>query len=160
MYDSGKIILGLILFVGLFTSPFWYDSLTNKALQKPDLILPARDNQQQCVESVEYMRSNHMILLNEWRDDFVRKGVTIYTSSTGKKYEISLEKSCLGCHSNTTQFCDRCHSYLAVNLTCWSCHTEARNLNSLQDIKNAQYKNRLKQFLSDRSTFQETEHMP
>lgn len=160
MYDSGKIIIGLILFVGLFTSPFWYDSLSKTAMEKPDLILPAKDNQKQCVESAGYMLSNHMKLLNEWRNDFVRNGITTYTSSDGKKYEISLENSCLGCHSNTTQFCDRCHSYLAVSLTCWSCHTEARNLSNLQDIKSAQFKKNLKKVLTGRSGSRETENIP
>lgn len=158
MYDSGKIILGLIVFVGLFTSPFWYDSFNGKAIEKPDIVLPAKKNQQECVESAQYMLSNHMKLLDKWRNDFVRKGQRFYISSTGKKYEISFEKSCLKCHSNTTQFCDRCHNYMGVTPSCWNCHIEARNLNNLQDIKSMRFKNHLKQLLLGRSDSQEKEN--
>ncbi len=42
MYDAGKIIIGLIIFVGLFTSPIWYDLLSGKAaLKQPDLVIPS-----------------------------------------------------------------------------------------------------------------------
>ncbi len=132
MYDAGKIIIGLILFVGFFTSPFWYDNFNSKATQTPDIVIPANESQTQCVESFEYMRSNHMILLNNWRQEFVREGKTTYLSSMGKKYDISLEKSCLGCHPNTSQFCDQCHNYLDVSLTCWSCHQEPGDQKSFQ----------------------------
>ena len=126
MYDSGKIIVGLIIFVGLFTSPFWYDA-NSKAGEKPDLVLPAKENQKACVESAAFMRSSHMVLLNDWRNEFVRQNVTTYTSSNGKTYDMSLTNTCMNCHSNSSQFCDRCHTYMDVSPYCWDCHIEPNN---------------------------------
>jgi len=44
MYDSGKILFGLIIFVGLFTSPIWYDLESEESDIKPNIILPADEN--------------------------------------------------------------------------------------------------------------------
>ncbi|MCF7809732.1 hypothetical protein K9N50_01950 [bacterium] len=30
--------------------------------------------------------------------------------------------SCIECHSNKEQFCDRCHTYMSVDPYCWDCH--------------------------------------
>lgn len=132
MYDSGKIIAGLIVFVGLISSPFWYDGFSGPAHKNPDIVLPTGKNQQECVESQSFMLKNHMRLLNEWRQAVVREGKTTYTSTTGKTYAMNLEESCLNCHLNTSEFCDRCHNYMGVSLTCWSCHNENQNQNKIQ----------------------------
>jgi hypothetical protein len=124
MYDSGKIILGLVIFVGLFTSPIWYDLASGKAADKPNLVLPTKEDQKECVNTAEYMREFHMDLLNEWRDEVVRKGIRTYTSYTGKRYDMSLTNTCTNCHSNTSEFCDQCHNYLGVTPYCWNCHVE------------------------------------
>ncbi len=130
MYDKGKIIVGLIIFVGLFTSPFWYDISNGKALERPDLVLPTKENEKQCVASLEYMRRDHMELLNEWRTEVVRDGGMYYTSSTGRVFEMRFTKTCLGCHPNTSQFCDQCHNYVSVNPYCWDCHNKSPNVKS------------------------------
>ncbi|HQT91730.1 MAG TPA: sulfate reduction electron transfer complex DsrMKJOP subunit DsrJ, partial [Candidatus Kryptobacter bacterium] len=109
MYDSGKIIAGLIIFVGLFTSPFWYDTSNGKALERPQLVLPSNPNQQVCVADSTFMRCDHMVLLNDWRYQVVREGKTDYMSNTGREFEMRYTKTCLGCHPNTSQFCDQCH---------------------------------------------------
>ena len=125
MYDSGKIILGLIIFVGLFTSPIWYDLLNGKAaLKQPVLVLPSKENQKECVADTAYMRSNHMVLLNNWRYEVVREGKRTYVSDHHKNYDMSLTKTCLNCHSNASKFCDQCHNYIGVSPYCWDCHTE------------------------------------
>ncbi len=128
MYDSGKIIAGLIIFAALFTSPVWYDVLNGKALQRPDLVLPSKENQKECVAAAEFMRRDHMRLLNDWRYEVVRKGETYFSSDNGKEYEMRFTKTCLGCHPNTSQFCDQCHSYVGVTPYCWDCHNKPRNL--------------------------------
>ena len=63
-----------------------------------------------------------MQLLNLWRDEALRKENRTYVSSTGKKWEISLQKTCLKCHNNTTDFCDKCHISNSVYPYCWTCH--------------------------------------
>lgn len=124
MYDSGKIFVGLIIFIGLFTYPAWYFLTSDEPTAMPELVLPTKEDQQQCVYNMDYMRASHMDLLNVWRDKVVREGERIYTSSTGKKFEMSMTKTCLSCHSNKTEFCDRCHNYLEVTPYCWDCHVE------------------------------------
>ena len=122
MYDSGKIIAGLVIFIGLFTSPFWYDLASGTALQTPDLVLPTKADQKQCVASLEFMRRDHMALLKDWRTQVVRDGITYYKSANGKEFEMRYTKTCLGCHTNTSQFCDQCHNYIGVTLYCLDCH--------------------------------------
>ena len=124
MYDSGKILIGIIIFIGLFTSPIWYDLAGSKTLDKPNIVLPAGKDQLECVKTAEYMRDNHMELLNVWRDEVVRSGKRDYTSPTGKHYQMSLTKTCTNCHSNKEEFCDQCHNYLGVTPYCWDCHIE------------------------------------
>jgi len=137
MYKVGKIIASLIIFVAILTFPFFYNM--GKANAGPDLpTYAASANLQQCVEPAEYMRANHMQLLNQWRNADVRDGKSIYINSQGKSFDISLE-SCVECHStqatkNTVgvnnpalktsdQFCVSCHHYASVEPTCWSCHS-------------------------------------
>jgi len=70
------------------------------------------------------MKANHMDLLNQWRDDVVRKGVRIYKAGNGRKFEMSLSNTCMNCHSNKSEFCDECHGYGGVDPYCWDCHIE------------------------------------
>ena len=124
MYDSGKIITGLIIFILLFTSPIWYNLSSSKSLVKPNPVLPTNENQKECVESTAFMRSNHMELLNDWRYEVVRTGQRTYVSETGKHFNMSLTNTCLNCHSDKTQFCDQCHNYVGISAYCWDCHNE------------------------------------
>lgn len=125
MYDSGKIILGIIIFLGLFTFPTWYLFTDGETARMPELVLPEGEEQIECIDNAEFMRASHMDLLNDWRDKVVRNGERIFTSSTGKQYEMSLTKTCLGCHSRKEEFCDRCHNYMEVTPYCWDCHVES-----------------------------------
>ena len=130
MYNGGKIIIGLVIFVALVTAPFWLSG--KKATAKPDPkidtpeILKMPVNERKCVESKAFMTTEHMKLLNQWRDWYVRDGESIYTSSEGKRYTISLQNTCLKCHSNKSKFCDECHNYADVNPYCWDCHFPLR----------------------------------
>ena len=70
MYDSGKVIAGLVIAVILLTFPFWFSIIQGKSGYVPEPELPT--DQTSCVESKEYMRSFHMDLLNQWREAVVR----------------------------------------------------------------------------------------
>lgn len=146
MYKGGKIIASLIIFVAFLTLPFFYNM--GKANAGPDVNLNTPAIQQladkQCVESPEFMRANHMQLLNQWRTEVVRNGQTVYTNSQGKSFDISLQDTCLKCHTTEAEkaaptggvsnpatnvspvFCASCHNYSAVQPNCWSCHFEPK----------------------------------
>jgi hypothetical protein len=124
LYDGGKIIAGIAVFLIVASIPFWYGG--GKAVAPPDLKLDTPEIQQLkeklCVEPAPYMRANHMRLLKTWRDSVVRDGNRSYKAADGKEYDISLTKTCLECHSNKAEFCDRCHNYAAAKPKCWNCH--------------------------------------
>jgi hypothetical protein len=124
MYDRGKIIFGIVIFLAFALFPF-YKNL-GKAVPAPDPKIDTPVIQQlekkECVESKDYMRREHMKLLNEWRDSAVRDGSRVYVNSDGKHYRISLQNTCMNCHSNKKKFCDECHTYAAVKPFCWDCH--------------------------------------
>ena len=78
----------------------------------------------ECIRSTEYMTAEHMQLLDIWRDTVTRDGKRIYVNSKGRSYNMSLTKTCLDCHSNKAEFCDRCHNYASVDPFCWDCHID------------------------------------
>ena len=122
MYDASKIVAGLAVFVVLATSPLWYNALSSASPAAPELPKPTNGSTE-CVETIEFMRTNHMNLLDQWRDTVVRDDVRTYTSEmSGKTYTMSLTDTCLGCHTKKDQFCDACHTYSSVDPYCWGCH--------------------------------------
>ncbi len=120
MYDKGKILTGLLIFLVLLTSPIWYNFALGKAGAVPQLKLGTKEKH--CIEPVAYMRSSHMTLLNTWRDAVIRNGDRIYVAGDGRQYDISLTNTCLKCHASKAEFCDKCHAYAAVQPYCWDCH--------------------------------------
>jgi len=125
MYDGWKIIIGLIIFVGIATFPFVYDiGKASVPPPEPKLDTPEIEKMavKKCIESKSFMRAEHMVMLNNWRDWVVRDGDRIYTASDGQQYSMSLQNTCMKCHSNKSKFCDECHNYMAVKPYCWDCH--------------------------------------
>jgi hypothetical protein len=124
MYDGGKIITGLLIGIGLVSFPFWY--IPGKAISPPELKIdtPAilQMKEKKCIEPTPYMRTKHMELVNSWKKAVVREGSRFYAASDGKRYVMSLSRTCLNCHSNKDKFCDRCHSYAGASPACWGCH--------------------------------------
>ncbi len=132
MYDGGKIIAGLVVFFVLLTFPVWYN-VGADPYQEPELQLP--EDETECIEPTQWIRDNHMTLLDEWRDAFVRDdGETIYVSSTGKEVEMSLQKTCMDCHDTYEEFCDKCHVSAAadIHVYCWDCHVEPEEVSNAQ----------------------------
>ncbi|BAN36509.1 hypothetical protein SCD_n02709 [Sulfuricella denitrificans skB26] len=76
-----------------------------------------------CVRDEDYMRRNHMKILMHQRDETMRKGI--------RGSQDSL-KNCIECHvnpktnsvaSSKEDFCMGCHTYAAVKLDCFECHS-------------------------------------
>jgi hypothetical protein len=123
MYDASKVIAGIIIFLLLITLPVWYNSATGKAAYVPEFKYDTTATN--CIESTEFMRANHMDLLDDWRIEVVRGESRFYTASDGKVYEKSLTNTCMACHTKKDEFCTKCHSYTAVEEpNCWNCHNE------------------------------------
>ena len=78
-----------------------------------------------CVAPTMDMRRNHMEYLKHQRDEVVHKG------DRTSKFALA---ECVSCHASKDkkghavpvnakdQFCDSCHDYAAVNITCFQCH--------------------------------------
>jgi len=78
-----------------------------------------------CVEDTDFMRRNHMDLLQHQRDETVRDGI--------RTQQYSL-KECIDCHvvsgedavpvtvTSPDHFCRSCHDYAAVKIDCFQCH--------------------------------------
>ena len=123
MNDKKFIIAGLIIFIVIALFPFWYNR--GKAAPPPDPILTEQAKAAKvCVRSTAYMKAEHMHLLDVWREYVVREGKRTYVSPSGKEYNMSLSNTCLDCHSNKAEFCDRCHNYASVRPYCWDCHID------------------------------------
>jgi hypothetical protein len=119
MSDKGTIVAALVVFLALVTSPIWYNLVTG---EKAPLELRYPHEGGNCVENTAYIRTSHMNLLRDWRDEAVRDGDLIYTASDGRRYDKSLSGTCLSCHVEKEEFCDRCHDYVAATIYCWECH--------------------------------------
>ncbi len=129
MKDKKLIITGVVIFFIIITFPLWYNR--GKAAPQPEPILTAKAKAAKvCVRSTEYMKAEHMQLLDVWRESVVRRGERIYVSPEGKEYTMSLTNTCLDCHSNKADFCDRCHNYASVRPYCWDCHIDNPKENS------------------------------
>jgi hypothetical protein len=78
-----------------------------------------------CVAPTMDMRRNHMDYLKHQRNEVVHKG------DRSSKFALA---DCVSCHASKDksghpvpinaeeQFCDSCHDYAAVNITCFQCH--------------------------------------
>ena len=91
-----------------------------------------------CVEDIDYMRANHMVLLLEWRDAVVRYSDNSTVAVNGRPYAKSLNGTCLECHTDREAFCYRCHEYVNTlpawparntasgqeGIRCWNCHLQ------------------------------------
>ena len=125
MYNGFAIVAGLVIFFAMLTAPFALGTMT-KQYKEPELKLPV--NEKECIESTEYMRTNHMQLLNEWRDWALRDGKRTYTNHAGKEFSISLQNTCMKCHNSKADFCDKCHNDAGVSPYCWDCHVQPEGL--------------------------------
>lgn len=101
--------------------------MSNSAIADvPKPSIPDAVKGEQCVEDTDFMRKNHMDILNHQRDDTMRRGIRT------KKHSL---KECFTCHvvkgadnkpvtvKDPKHFCRECHDYAAVKVDCFQCHT-------------------------------------
>jgi len=125
MHYGFPIIAGLLIFLGLLCAPFALGTAA-KDYKQPELKYP--EGEKECIESKEFMRERHMVLLDQWRDWALRDGKRIYTNHKGKEFTISLQNTCMKCHQSKADFCDKCHTNAGVSPYCWDCHIQPEGL--------------------------------
>jgi hypothetical protein len=133
IYNKGPIFLGIVVFLALALFPFYFNIGKVNAKPEPKVDTPViqewekQHGKKECVESKEYMITNHMQLVNLWRDSVVRNMNRLYISTSNhNKFNMSLQNGCMHCHSNKKKFCDECHNYMAVKPFCWDCHIQPK----------------------------------
>ena len=127
MNDKKWIILGLVIFLGLLTFPLWYNFAikAGKAAPAPTPVLSEKAKAaKECVMSTDYMKRDHMKVLDLWRLTVVRDGRREFVNEKGKVFNMSLSNTCLDCHDNKAEFCDKCHDYASVRPYCFDCHID------------------------------------
>lgn len=80
-----------------------------------------------CVAPPDEMRRNHMEMLKHQRDRTLRQGIRGEPASLNACIECHASKktgSVLGASESGkgSNFCETCHSYVAVKLDCFECH--------------------------------------
>lgn len=94
-----------------------------KASGAPKPVITKAAKGEHCVEPNDFMRRNHMKVLLHHRDETVLEGIRT------KKYSL---KECINCHASEKtgsvaaskdDFCVSCHSYAAVKIDCFDCHS-------------------------------------
>jgi predicted CXXCH cytochrome family protein len=118
---------GLVFYTSLASVSFAADdehSVITDSGRVPAPAIPLGQGEK-CVDDTDFMRRNHMSLLNHQRDLTVHEGI--------RKKQYSL-KECISCHvvsgpdarpvtvSSPQHFCRSCHDYAAVSIDCFQCH--------------------------------------
>ena len=127
MYDKGKIITGLVIFVLLITFPVWYNNIScdaeemqpvsNNELPEAMFQSITFPNDAEHALSTPEMRSTHMQMLEQIHAVAMQQGYD--PEKDGKKDRMQ----CLMCHGTKEDFCDKCHVSAAVTTPdCWTCH--------------------------------------
>jgi hypothetical protein len=91
-----------------------------------------------CVEATDVMRKRHFEFILHQRDEAVHRGIRT------ERHSLS---GCIECHAVKDekgrfipvdapgQFCSSCHSYAAVSMDCFQCHTAIPDVGSEQGSK-------------------------
>ena len=76
-----------------------------------------------CVRDDEFMRRNHMKILMHQRDLTMHKGIRTTKDSLVDCIECHVNPKTNSVASSKEDFCMGCHSYAAVKLDCFECHS-------------------------------------
>lgn len=118
---AAGILAVLLLSFGAYAAVSAAEKASRTA--QPAIVIDKSKSGDKCVEETSFMRKNHMKLLMHQRDETMHKGIRT------EKHSL---KNCIACHASTKDnnvlgsdqhFCQGCHTYAAVNLDCWECHT-------------------------------------
>lgn len=122
MYDSKNVITGLAIFVVIVTFPVWYNMVNAQHVPQPEKSTVSK----KCIADTAYMRTSHMVVLDNWRNEVVRDENRKKIEVEGKQYVKSLQLGCMQCHPDKKKFCDECHNYASEDPFCWDCHFQPK----------------------------------
>ncbi len=118
------VLIGLLL-AGACPGADHADAAEGAQLTRTLAPVPQKGKGDACVADTDFMRRNHMTVLNHQRDDTVHDGI--------RTKQFSL-KECIACHAvpgedarpvsieSPKHFCRTCHDYAAVKVDCFECH--------------------------------------
>lgn len=156
MYDGSKVVLGLLIFFVVMAFPFIHaasntfgifaeghpdestaenglarvastDSIQGECAVAVDVSHARGEETPESYEERRLIaRTEHMELLDDWRDEVVREGkrLRLGMHAGDARATKSLSNTCLDCHTNQAEFCDRCHDNAGVAPYCWDCHVD------------------------------------
>ena len=131
MRNKTNIVVGVLVFLLVVTSPIWLNLGKNAEASEVEVsydtpaINALSEEDRHCIYDTKYMRENHMEILHQWKVQVVRDGNRTVVTPDGEEYEMSLQNTCLECHSNYDEFCEKCHDANGVDPNCWTCHTNS-----------------------------------
>jgi len=116
---NARLVLGALLLAAVVPGQA-ADTAAKKASLEPTVHVYRGEK---CVEPTDEMRRNHMKKILHQRDRTMHDGIRT------TKYSL---RQCINCHATPATnsvlgkdgFCQGCHSYAAVNMDCFSCHTD------------------------------------
>ena len=116
-------------------------SLAAPALAETPLPVIPKGKGDKCVEPTDVMRKNHMEFILHQRDE------TMYQGIRTKKHSLA---ECLNCHvpkagpgqkqvrvDSKDHFCNSCHTYTAVSVDCFQCHSDVPEEDSASAMSSA-----------------------
>lgn len=119
-----KLVAVVSVLIAAFSAAGVFAAEPKKSARVPlPMVNVNKDKAEQCVEPTEVMRRDHMTMILHQRDD------TMYQGIRTVKYSL---KNCVNCHADPQTgsvlgqngFCESCHSYAAVSMDCFGCHTD------------------------------------
>ena len=129
MQKKTNIVVGILVFLLVMSAPIWMIFGKDAAASNVEVSLDTPTinalDEKKCIYDTEYMRENHMEILHQWKVQVVRDDNRVMVTPDGREFEMSLQNTCLDCHSNYDEFCEKCHDANGVDPNCWTCHTNS-----------------------------------
>ena len=122
--DSTGMFAVVLVCLASLAGVAWAAEEKNNASGVPMPVIPMGQGDS-CVQDTDFMRRNHMDLLDHQRDETMLKGLRV------EQYSL---KECISCHAvygtdakpltvaSPQHFCRSCHDYAAVSIDCFQCH--------------------------------------
>jgi hypothetical protein len=90
------------------------------------------DSYQAAAKLSQWNRAWRQLDIKAWRERAAGSATSFsrpfYTSSAGQRLPMNMKATCFQCHEKRQEFCERCHTRIAVRADCWTCHDQLDRL--------------------------------